>query len=548
MAMSHGCLIWVEGRVPLASVEPLVREHLAPLGNFDASVTVEHGHGATLVASAPPDSNFWFEHAEAFALAAAALAKAEDRRTWAVAGYAGSADEWWAWSFERGGALRWRKRGSFIVMKALTREFGVKQAPFDVDTKPFLHRNPREWKVAGTLKLEAPNSTWLAVSQAEAERWTGVKHGKASVWRRDRPAGPHGPLDVAEFVVSLANEASTNDGLTRRGLTCDRAWSPGDVFFHGDEVIPLPDGTTTKTGIGYDHQMVAGLPATREGKSVFCRWGNLCTSSTGDAWLVLRVVQAPMKAPVAVEALRVEAHAREQLELADREEHVTDLVRDAIREDDAKGVNAALRGLDAEERERIVLEVLELAIRQPDAFEALATHLDASQDARNRLLESVPWAEALQRGAHVDAVLSDGRTLLMRAETPDDIEALLAAGAQPGVKDAEGLTVLHRLTTAEQVRTFASAGASFDVKNADGLSPFASWLEGLRFATPSDDDLEVCRAFIEAKAPPSGGQLRVKLAAWKKKPHLKAAAEQLERWLSRSESPAPRRPAARARK
>jgi len=98
-------------------------------------------------------------------------------------------------------------------------------------------------------------------------------------------------------------------------------------------------------------------------------------------------------------------------------------------------------------------------------------------------------------GPHASASLLDA----IRAGDPEEVKALLAAGADANVRDGEGWTALMLVTVKghlEVARALLNAGADVHAKNQKGWA-------ALRFAV-SMDDAEALRLLLEAGADVNG--------------------------------------------
>jgi hypothetical protein len=265
-------------------------------------------------------------------------------------------------------------------------------------------------------------------------------------------------------------------------------------------------------------QALGGLESERKGKVVTLRWGTVVNSATS-AWLAVGIATGALQEDY--EAFAARARRREA-------EHTIDA---AIKRDDAKVVLTTLR--------EVALGSLDCLGEASEAkawkvFEALVAQLSKKdqQHARDRLIDRLGWKEALKHGADLDFADSYSGTPLSRAKDAKEVRALLAAGADPDAPLGEKGTALHHLEAPELILALVEAGASLEVLDEKKRTPLQRWLERLTFATPSTEDLAAAKAMI-ASGPKPSKDLLTFLASWAKKPHLAAAAKELQAALAK---------------
>jgi hypothetical protein len=129
-------------------------------------------------------------------------------------------------------------------------------------------------------------------------------------------------------------------------------------------------------------------------------------------------------------------------------------------------------------------KMLRRAVLKADAHAAQRA-LAAGADADQVVLESAGWtpllvyaapnsfaitALLLKHGAQVDAPGPFGMTALhMAGRSPQHVEALLAAGADPSMKNDEGDTPLHFALNCQTAQLLIAKGADPNARNDAGL-------------------------------------------------------------------------------
>jgi len=284
------------------------------------------------------------------------------------------------------------------------------------------------------------------------------------------PFGGH----LRQFVLVPVTARTSLEALGLTEVSAGLRWPPEQLG--DDEPALLPDGSR-RTG----PRQLDGVSSARRGRSVLLRWASLFPARVArqQAWVRFGLCEGPFQREL---KQQLEEAAQRKAEL--REAEFERRAEEALARGDAAAFVAAVKAgrLDQHVWAR-------MAASERACFDALLKRMSAPDQrrARNALLDEVPLAEALARGAEV----KEAARLVFSAKTPEDVRALAAAGVDLGTYNSYGQTPIHATDDADILLALVECGAPLDLKDHRNQSPVRRFVERLRHATPTITELAV---------------------------------------------------------
>ena len=494
MAISYGVGVCIEGQVKPKQLESIVKDALASLAKTGATFSVYRSKKHTLLIQGDGDHERYLSDPRFVALSQR-LALELKTRTWFISGFAGTANDLTILGFDSSGKQAWKARQRKAFRQFMD-EAGFEDEPFTVNIKPFLAPTDELWKRVTQIDVRTPPPKQEPIGTMELARLLGIHVGGVKAWKSMVTVGDG--IEVTQVVIPHGVPKVPEQIELREG----GLWFPSFSKQRHDMTVPMPDGTYER-GVMNSFR---GLSQEREGKKVTLRWATKTHANAFVAWVAV----GPF-----VEDFEV-------LAAEERQAHATEEALAAIRRDNPKRLLAAIDdGADAE-----TYAAAAGSSRSWKCFEAALTRVPKKrvQSIRNELLNG-SWKEAVKHGADIDAPVNawNVETLLHLSEDVSEVKALLDAGASPATVDVEGRTPLHRAQNAEIAMVLIDAGAPLDVRDREKRTPLSSYLHGMSFSAPTEEDIEVVLAMLKRGSTPKGTALAQRLSAWKSKPsHAKA--------------------------